>query len=730
MHTLDRTAKYWALLLGLILASLCATTQADDGYRMWLRYDTIANDTLKQQYRDQLQQLVVTGQSATLQAAKAELTRGLDGLLEQKTAHSQRLNNKASLIIGTPDSSSAIAKLDLGSSLQAVGPEGFIIQRREIAGQNATVIAANTDTGVLYGAFHLLRLLQTHADISTLAVQSAPSIEHRVVNHWDNLDRLVERGYAGLSLWEWGNLPEYKHNPRYIDYARINASLGINGTVINNVNADARILSDAFLTKAAALAEVFRPYGIKLYLSVKFNSPMLLDGFDSADPLDPKVQQWWRERVKKVYQYIPDFGGFLVKANSEGQPGPQDYDRHHADGANMLADAIAPYNGLVFWRAFVYAPEQGDRFREAYDEFKPLDGKFRDNVIVQIKNGPIDFQPREPFSPLFGALQKTNIALEVQVSQEYFGFSNHLAYQGPLFEEVLDADSYAKGPGSTIGKTLAGKVFDYKHTGIAGVINPGTDRNWTGHTFVQSSWYAFGRLAWDVELSSAAIADEWTRMSFSNADSVRSSIGNIMAISREAGVNYRMPLGLTHLYAQGHHYGPAPWHDSSGRPDWTAYYYHQADKNGIGYDRTKTGSNAIEQYNPPLVTQFAKPETTPEDLLLWFHHLPWDYPMNSGRSLWHELVHKYDTGVAQVRQMREQWQSLKGQIDSERFTQVSAQLEVQLRDAIYWRDACISYFSSVNGLALPKGSPAPAHPLQYYKDQESVRYVPDPWYPI
>lgn len=730
MHTLDRTAKYWALLLGLILASLCATTQADDGYRMWLRYDTIANDTLKQQYRNQLQQLVVTGQSATLQAAKAELTRGLDGLLEQKTAHSQRLNNKASLIIGTPDSSSAIAKLGLGSSLQAVGPEGFIIQRREIAGQNATVIAANTDTGVLYGAFHLLRLLQTHADISTLAVQSAPSIEHRVVNHWDNLDRLVERGYAGLSLWEWGNLPEYKHNPRYIDYARINASLGINGTVINNVNADARILSDAFLAKAAALAEVFRPYGIKLYLSVKFNSPMLLDGFDSADPLDPKVQQWWRERVKKVYQYIPDFGGFLVKANSEGQPGPQDYDRHHADGANMLADAIAPYNGLVFWRAFVYAPEQGDRFREAYDEFKPLDGKFRDNVIVQIKNGPIDFQPREPFSPLFGALQKTNIALEVQVSQEYFGFSNHLAYQGPLFEEVLDADSYAKGPGSTIGKTLAGKVFDYKHTGIAGVINPGTDRNWTGHTFVQSSWYAFGRLAWDVELSSAAIADEWTRMSFSNADSVRSSIGNIMAISREAGVNYRMPLGLTHLYAQGHHYGPAPWHDSSGRPDWTAYYYHQADKNGIGYDRTKTGSNAIEQYNPPLVTQFAKPETTPEDLLLWFHHLPWDYPMNSGRSLWHELVHKYDTGVAQVRQMQEQWQSLKGQIDSERFTQVSAQLEVQLRDAIYWRDACISYFSSVNGLALPKGSPAPAHPLQYYKDQESVRYVPDPWYPI
>lgn len=396
----------------------------------------------------------------------------------------------------------------------------------------------------------------------------------------------------------------------------------------------------------------------------------------------------------------------------------------------MLADALAPYNGLVFWRAFVYAPEQGDRFREAYDEFKPLDGKFRDNVIVQIKNGPIDFQPREPFSPLFGALQKTNIALELQVSQEYFGFSNHLAYQGPLFEEALDTDTYAQGAGSTIGKILAGKVFDYKHTGMAAVINPGTDRNWTGHTFVQSSWYAFGRLAWDVELSSVAIADEWTRMTFSNADSVRSPIADIMAISREAGVNYRMPLGLTHLYAQGHHYGPAPWHDTSGRPDWTAYYYHQADKDGIGYDRTASGSSAIEQYYPHWAKQFAKPETTPENLMLWFHHLPWSQPMNSGRSLWHELVHKYDTGIAQVRQMQSQWQSLENHIDPERFAQITAQLQVQLRDAIYWRDACISYFSSINGLALPKGSPAPAHPLQYYKAQESVRYVPDPWYPI
>ncbi|WP_339899009.1 alpha-glucuronidase family glycosyl hydrolase [uncultured Gilvimarinus sp.] len=731
MLRLYRTPKYFVLLASVMLALLCTTAQAEDGYRMWLRYDAISDTNQQQQYREQLQQIVGSAQSATQQAARDELVRGLNGLLAQNTKLSQSADASGSLIIGTPASSPAIAKLQLDAQLNAVGPEGYIIQRATLADNHkATVIAANSDTGALYGAFHLLRLLQTHSDISDVNVQSSPSVQHRVVNHWDNLNRVVERGYAGLSLWEWGNLPEYQSNPRYVDYARINASLGINGTVINNVNADARILSDAFLAKAAALAEVFRPYGIKLYLSVKFNSPMLLDDFDTADPLDPKVQQWWQERVKKVYEYIPDFGGFLVKANSEGQPGPQDFGRNHAEGANMLADALAPYNGLVFWRAFVYAPEQGDRFREAYDEFKPLDGKFRDNVIVQIKNGPIDFQPREPFSPLFGALQKTNIALELQVTQEYFGFSNHLAYQGPLFEEALQADTYAQGKGSTISKILAGDVFDYKHTGMAAVINPGTDRNWTGHTFVQASWYAFGRMAWNLDLSSAAAADEWARMTFNNQKEVLNPLSDIMAISREAGVNYRMPLGLTHLYAQGHHYGPAPWHDKSGRPDWTAFYYHKADKDGIGYDRTKSGSNAIEQYFGPITQQFAKPETTPEDLMLWFHHLPWDYTMQSGNTLWHELVNKYDEGVAQVRAMQTQWQSLEGSIDAERFAQVQAQLKVQLRDAIYWRDACISYFASVNGLALPKGSPEPAHSLEFYKSQEKIRYVPDAWYPF
>ncbi|WP_020208652.1 alpha-glucuronidase family glycosyl hydrolase [Gilvimarinus chinensis] len=714
--------RFFALTLALCTSlTIAGHTHAEDGYRMWLRYQA-AEPTLAEQYRQQFKHISASHSSPTMDLAVQELERGLQGLTGKSPGNGSGDNGR--LLIGTPEHSPELKKL--GQTLSGVGPEGFVIQTLD---NGTTAIAANSDVGVLYGSFHLLRLMQTGQSVTDINIASAPSVQHRVVNHWDNLNRVVERGYAGLSLWDWGTLPAYKDNPRYHDYARINASLGINGTVINNVNADARVLTDQFLEKTAALADVFRPYGIKLYLSVKFNSPMLLDGVETADPLDPKVQQWWKERVKKVYEYIPDFGGFLVKANSEGQPGPQDFGRNHAEGANMMAEALEPFGGLVFWRAFVYAPEQGDRFREAYDEFMPLDGKFKDNVIVQIKNGPIDFQPREPFSPLFGSLEKTNIALELQVTQEYFGFSYHLAYQGPLFTEALNADTYAQGEGTTIGKILAGDVFDYKHTGMAAVINPGNSRNWTSHPFVQSSWYAFGRLAWDVNLTSSAISEEWLRQTFSNDSAFLQPMQEIMAISREAGVNYRMPLGLTHLYAQGHHYGPAPWHDKAGRPDWTAYYYHQASENGIGFDRTQSGSNAIEQYHEQLTEKFANPATTPEDILLWFHHLSWDYKMDSGRTLWQELVHKYDTGVAQVEQMQATWESVKDYVDAERYQRVKALLQVQLRDAKHWRDACISYFQSVSGLPLPEGSAKPAHDLEYYKRMEKELYVPDPWYP-
>jgi alpha-glucuronidase len=722
--------RFFVLLAALASLYGAASVHAEDGYEMWLRYEPVSDKSLSKDYRKQLQHLVVDGKASdTFKVAAEELQLGIESMLGSELPQRDQVARRGSLVIGTPESSPLVASLNWGERLAQQGPEGYIIEQTRVNGRPATVIASEGDQGVLYGAFHLLRLMQTQQDLDGVSIASAPKVEFRVVNHWDNLNRLVERGYAGLSLWEWGSLPQYNENPRYKDYARINASIGINGTVLNNVNADPRVLSDQFLEKIAALAEVFRPYGIKTYLSINYDSPRVSGDLDTSDPLDPRVQQWWKDRVKKVYSYIPDFGGFLVKADSEGQPGPQGYGRNHAEGANILAEALEPYGGVVFWRAFVYAPEQNDRFREAYDEFMPLDGKFKDNVIVQIKNGPIDFQPREPFSPLFGSLKDTNVMMELQVTQEYFGFSYHLAYQGPLFTEALNADTYAKGEGSTIAKLLAGEVFDYKHTGMAAVINPGTDRNWTGHPFVQSSWYAFGRLAWNPMLSSEKIAEEWIRMTFSNEPEVIEPVSDIMAVSREAGVNYRNPLGLTHLYAQGHHYGPAPWTEGLGRPDWTAVYYHRADKDGIGFDRTESGSNALEQYHPPVTNKFANLDTVPEEYLLWFHHVDWDHKMDSGRTLWQELVTKYDEGVQQVRDMQKRWSELEGEIDRERYEHVRALLEVQERDALRWRNSSVSYFQDISGRPLPKGSPKPPLSLEEYKRLEHTFYVPDPWHP-
>ncbi|WP_111642565.1 alpha-glucuronidase family glycosyl hydrolase [Marinimicrobium alkaliphilum] len=720
------------LLIGVILVTALGAAlkaNAEDGYDMWLRYQPVTDPQLLRSYRTQLQHLVVQGDSEVLQSAQRELVMGLEGLLERDLSTADSIQRRGSLVIGTPESSALVAGLDWGERLAAVGPEGFIIESTRVNGRPATVIASEGDTGVLYGAFHLLRKLQTQQHIGDIAITEAPKVKHRVVNHWDNLDRRVERGYAGLSLWDWGTLPEWKDNPRYHDYARMNASLGINGTAINNVNADPRILTDQFLEKVAALASVFSQYGIKTYISLNFDAPRAFGDVDTADPLDPRVQQWWKDTTDRVYEHIPDFGGFLVKADSEGEPGPHGYGRTHADGANMLARAVEPHGGVIFWRAFVYDPEQKDRFREAYDEFMPLDGKFMDNVILQIKNGPIDFQPREPFSPLFGGLKETNIMLELQVTQEYFGFSYHLAYQGPLFEEVLQADTYAQGEGSTVGRILGGEVFEYSQTGMAGVINPGTDRNWTGHPFVQSSWYAFGRMAWDYELTSDDIADEWLRMTFTNNADFLAPLYEVMDISREAGVNYRNPLGLTHLYAQGHHYGPAPWYDYAERMDWTAWYYHRATEDGIGFDRTETGSNAVEQYHEPVRSHFANLDEIDEDFLLWFHHVPWGHEMNSGRTLWEELVYKYDKGVQQVKDMQARWAEVEGLIDEQRYQHVKALLEIQLRDAIRWRDSCVLYFQSVNGLAMPTGAREAQNTLEHYKMLEHTHYVPDPWHP-
>jgi alpha-glucuronidase len=555
---------------------------------------------------------------------------------------------------------------------------------------------------------------------------SSPKLPLRVLNHWDNLDRGVERGYAGESIWNWWELPGIV-DPRYTDYARANASLGINGTVLNNVNAKAEVLGAPFLAKAAAVANVLRPWGIRVYLSVRWSTPLELHETRTADPLDPEVAAWWRRKADEIYRTIPDFGGFLVKANSEGQPGPQDYGRNHADGANMLARALAPHHGSVMWRAFVYAPpaargearaDTHDRAAQAYEQFQPLDGKFEPNVLVQVKNGAIDFQPREPFHPLFGAMPDTPLMMEFQLTKEYLGFATHLVYLGTLFQETLRADTRAASQVTSqampVARVLEGAQAG-RTGGIAGVANIGSSRNWTGSTFDQANWYAFGRLAWDPDQDAGAIAREWAAQTFAPDPRVVDPVVAMMMGSRETAVDYMTPLGLHHLMGTGHHYGPAPWVDKLERPDWNPAYYHRAGPDGIGFDRTARGSNAVAQYAPELAQRFANPATTPPELLLWFHHLPWDYRMPSGRTLWEELIAHYDHGVAGVAAMQARWDSLRPLIDAQRWNDTAQRLAQQHAEAQWWRDACIAYFQRRAKLALPAGVQPPAHPLEHYQ---------------
>ncbi|HVO74610.1 MAG TPA: alpha-glucuronidase family glycosyl hydrolase, partial [Ignavibacteriaceae bacterium] len=611
-----------------------------------------------------------------------------------------------------------ISHLDLIQELKKAGDEGYIIRTAEIKGMKGIIITANEDIGVLYGVFNFLRMLQTNIDIKNVQITSSPKIKLRLLNHWDNLDRTVERGYAGFSIWDWHKLPDYIY-PQYIDYARANASLGINGSVLTNVNANAYVLTHDYLLKVAALANVFRAYGIKVYLTARFSAPVEIGKLKTADPLDKDVRQWWAEKAKEIYALIPDFGGFLVKANSEGQPGPQNYGRSHADGANMLADAVKPFGGVVMWRAFVYDNNVPvDRVMQAYNEFKPLDGKFRDNVLIQAKNGPLDFQPREPFHPLFGGIPNTNLMAEFQITLEYLGQGTQLVYVGPLYQELLDSDTYEKGERSTVAKIIDGSLESHSLTGIAGVSNIGTDRNWTGHLFGQANWYAFGRLAWDHKLSSDSIAGEWIRMTFSNQPEVIQTIKSIMMASRENCVNYMTPLGLHHIMGWDNHYGPGPWIKDKNRADWTAVYYHRADSNGIGFDRTETGSNAVSQYYPQVREKFSSLKSCPDEYLLWFHHLPWDYKMRSGRTLWEELCYRYYAGVEGVREMEKKWDSVKGKIDEERFEHVRSLLKIQEKEAVWWRNACVLYFQTFSKKPIPDGLERPDKSLEYYESLE------------
>lgn len=593
------------------------------------------------------------------------------------------------------ESYNGVFELETAADSTITAEEGFRIR---VVPERGAVVTAPDGRGLLYGAYALLRMHDAGADTVGADVVENPAYALRMLNHWDNLDGTVERGYAGRSIWHWDALPDTV-SPQIAEYGRRCAAVGINAAVLNNVNASPQILSGEYLSKVKAVADVLRPYGISVWLSVNFASPMVLDSLQTADPLSPAVAGWWQRKADEVYALIPDFGGFLVKANSEGQPGPCDYGRTHAQGANMLAEALAPHGGKVIWRAFVYSPADADRAKQAYIEFQPLDGQFSPNVIVQVKNGPVDFQPREPYSPLFGAMPSTPQAVEFQVTQEYLGHSNHVAYLAPMWSEFF---SYVD-PASL--------------DAVAGVANVGDSPCLTGSPVADLNWYALGRLAWNPRLTPAAIADEWMahnlwRDDVEAPDSVRASVRDMLLRSREAVVDYMMPLGLHHLFAFGHHYGPEPWCDPEGaRPDWLPKYYHRADRVGLGFDRSSHGSNAVAQYPDSLCRVLDDVASCPEQFLLWFHHVPWTHRMHSGRTLWQELCAAYVRGVDSVDSFVRTWEAARPYVRPGMYDAVSANLRTQARDARWWRDACLQYFAQFSGMPLPPGVPEPGHSL-------------------
>ena len=674
------------VILNGIFILLFVQLQADNGHQLWLP-------------RREAKPVKIScnKKTPTLDIAIRELQQGWQGRAE------------------------AIVTLSIKKDKAVMG-DGFRLSNNSVQ--------ANTELGILYGVFDLLRRQYTGQGISDEV--SNPSYERRILDHWDNPNGSIEHGFAGPSIF-WRKDDPFvvtdNDETRWQEYARVNASVGINGSVINNVNASQLILTADYLGRVKAIADALRPYGVKTYLSVKFSSPILLGGLKTADPLNPEVISWWRNKVKEIYALIPDFGGFLVKANSEGQPGPQDYNRNHADGANMLADALAPYNGIVMWRAFVYNPSDKDRAKQAYAEFLPLDGQFRDNVIIQVKNGPVDFQPREPFSPLFGAMKKTSVMPEFQIMQEYLGQAIHLVFLAPMWEECLQSDTYQQGAGSTVARCTDGSVYPQKYTAIAGVSNIGSDTNWCGHPFAQTNWYAFGRLAWNNQLRSEQIADEWIKQTFPQPAlsagwtmHFLNPVKQLMLESREAAVDYMMPLGFHHIFSANEHYGPGPWWaPKSIRPDWTPPYYHKADSAGVGFDRTRTGSNAVSQYHEPLASWLNNPATCPDIYLLWFHHISWDHTMKSGRSLWDEICYHYDRGVQQVRTFQRIWDQCQPYVDAERFEAVQHKLRSQAINAQVWKDGCLQYFQQFSRLPIPAELERPLYNLDDIIANDSKR---------
>ncbi len=603
-------------------------------------------------------------------------------------------------------------------------------------------IRSASEVGLLYGAYHLIRLQQTGANVRDTSLVESPSYDIRILNHWDNLNGTIERGYAGRSIF-WRNsadqmrrnadgevneedllhpkdAPEIPSVERLRQYARANASIGINAYVPDNVNASPKVLTTEYLLEVQKMADIMRPYGIRTYLAINFASPMVIGGLSTADPFDKNVQRWWTAKVKEIYKLIPDFGGFLVKANSEGQPGPNDFGRTHAEGANMLAKALKPFGGIVMWRAFVYSPSDPDRAKQAYLEFQPLDGQFLDNVIIQIKNGPIDFQPREAYSALFGAMPQTRQMAEWQITQEYLGHSNHIAYLAPMWTEFLQqVKDVAHCP---INNALSpARAL----TAISAVSNVGNSPSWCGNVMAQSNWYAFGRLAWNDELSACQIADEWARLTLfpdchdAAATKALASVKSLMLRSRETIVDYMMPLGLHHQFAWGHHYGPEPYCDIPGaRPDWMPSYYARADREGLGFNRSSSGSNATGQYPADYARLLDDPETCPYELLLWFHHVPWGKTIQHRcgdrvvrENLWNALCHHYQHGLDEARAMQRDWERCQGQVDADTFADIQRRLRIQARDAQWWKDGCLLYFQTFSCLPFPDDVEPAVHDL-------------------
>ncbi len=684
------------LALALAVLALAMAAGAEDGYDAWLRYAPISDPVRLEYCRSRCTEIVAAAASREWDAATWEMERGLSHMLDREIPVVAAASRPGGVMLLVKKSD--LSALSVEDQQRARLTEGFIILTTIVDGRPTTVVSSETRRGLIYGVFHYLRLVSTGAALDNLSVLEQPAVPLRMIDHWDNFDGTVERGYAGRSIFRWDQLPI--GDSRYTDYARLLASVGINGLAVNNVNAATEILRADMLQKLAVLAESFREYQIPLYVSINFASPMRLGGLPTADPQEPAVQRWWKEKADEIYRLIPDFGGFLVKANSEGQPGPQDYGRSHAQGANMLARALAPHGGIVIWRAFVYRSGRADRARESYDEFEPLDGQFDANVLVQIKNGPIDFQIREPVHPLFGQMPRTGTMLELQITQEYTGRSTHLVYLVPTWKEVLDFDTYGAGRNSTVARLVAGKVFPYRYCGMAGVSNVGDDRNWAGHHFAAANLYGYGRLAWNPELAAETIAEEWTRQTWGDDPVVVKTIVGMLLPSAAIYEKYTIPLAAGPMCGRNH-YDPDP-----AAPN--RVYYHHADSLGVGFDRTRrTGSGYTQQYRAFNTQRLDSRETCPEELLLFFHHVAYNYRLKSGKTLIQYIYDAHYAGVQEAGGLREAWVSLQGKIDAQRFREVRDKLEAQIKHAEKWRDAINGYFYQLSGIPDDQGRIAP-----------------------